>query len=249
MNHDIYVLNTRPEKQAKALTNKMIKLGVQVIECPLLKIMACNDGTEKLNKITITKDDILIFTSANAVFHSIKKIQKNIKHNMIIAIGPATQAALLENKISAICPDEFSSSGILKMPQLNKSKNVIIITGCNPKKQLHSCLQAKGHDVALIAVYKRIVNKQAVSHMKTINNLNYILITSKDNLIALNQLLIEAKKTELKTCSIITINSNVRKLAINFGFKDNIIVSEDATDSSLVNCIKDILDKHQLKES
>ena len=25
MNHDIYVLNTRPEKQAKALTNKMIK--------------------------------------------------------------------------------------------------------------------------------------------------------------------------------------------------------------------------------
>ena len=248
MTQDILVLNTRPERQAKPLTNKITRLGAKVIECPSLKIIGLDRDVEKINKNKFKNDDVIIFTSANAVYFYFKKSMSNIKQNTVIAIGPATQAALLERKIYAICPKTFNSSGILKMTELRENKNITIITGYNPKKQLHSCLQETGHKVTLIEAYKRIINNDSITKIKNITKLDYILISSRDSLIALNQLIIESGKIELKTAAIITINIDVRKLAIKLGFNDNIIVSKDATDASLENCIKEIIDHNKLKD-
>ena len=50
MTQDILVLNTRPERQAKPLTNKITRLGAKVIECPSLKIIGLDRDVEKINK-------------------------------------------------------------------------------------------------------------------------------------------------------------------------------------------------------
>lgn len=173
------ILNTRPAKQAELLTQACQTRHWPVIELPALEISAY-----PFKKDLPTDVDFIIYTSANAVEHAGKI--KQIKGH-VIAIGAGTANKLnSENRMVNSIPSEFCSQGILALPELKsvKDKNIIIVTGKNPKTLLEATLKKRGADVILAEVYQR---QHCDYSENTINNvitqpLQAIIVTSIESL-------------------------------------------------------------------
>ena len=93
------VLNTRSTHQAKKLTSLLESNNIDVVEFPLLAIKPVAFYPIKTDDF-----DIIIFTSQNAVTYFYAQQPDAVFLNTVIAMGPATQAALENNHVTAIMP-------------------------------------------------------------------------------------------------------------------------------------------------
>lgn len=228
------VLNTRPQHQSKKLTQLIEEAGGNVFQLPIIEIQPVLFQPPKTDDF-----DTVIFLSANAVHYFFKQNDFLFSKSKIIAIGSATQQALIDKGFyHTLCPDHFSSEGLLKMPLLQKIKNqkIMIISGKNPKPLLSITLTERGAQVKNIFCYQR---KPVLYNMEIIfpdflkNNIDCVISTSTEGLNALLNLF---QKTEhrqwLLSKTVCVISDEMKKIAVDAGFK-LIVQANNATDEAI----------------
>jgi uroporphyrinogen III methyltransferase/synthase len=81
------IVVTRPEGQERDLVSRLVRLGHEVVHCPLLAIEALGDET-----IEVSGYDWVVVTSANGARELLRRASGPLPR--VAAIGPATAAAL-----------------------------------------------------------------------------------------------------------------------------------------------------------
>lgn len=247
MNKNRLVLITRPVHQAKFLQEKIEALGVNTILFPSIEIVSYQ-GSERLRKaIEKIKDySVAIFSSANAV-EAIGEYWHSLKIALpVIAIGPGTAKTLGKFNIPvAGIPSEFSSSGILKMPELEAIENqkIAIFCGENPRPQLKEGLQNRGGLVSEIYCYRREKPKSNVKNKipeSTWAAIDVIISTSQESLQNLHGLFAAEELANLLDKSLVVISQDMENYARELGFKGEIYLAKNASDEAIVEALGDV---------
>ncbi len=105
---------TRPEDRGQALCDRIEAAGGQAVLAPMVDISAVSHQAEFSNT------SIVIFTSVYAVeLASIdwEELKQSVKQRAIkiFAIGPSTQAMLVNEGIEAKLPKDFTSEGMIEL--------------------------------------------------------------------------------------------------------------------------------------
>ena len=158
------LLNTRPAKQAAALSQLVSKNGGDCLHCPTLQIELNPQAWHSLAEETLF--DALIFTSVNAIegfFEQdaafVNRISANAK---VYAIGKATAQAGAEHglQIEVLSNQRFDSESLLAhdtMQQVNKQR-FLLVKGENGRELIANTLRDRGAMVTPFIVYRRVAS-------------------------------------------------------------------------------------------
>jgi uroporphyrinogen III methyltransferase/synthase len=113
------ILTTRTAAQSGELATLLAQLGARVLECPAIELepvenpAAIDDAISRLSSY-----HWLLFTSANAVDHFMKRARENattIPKIEIAVVGSATAEKLKQwNLTPALTPERFNAEGLLE---------------------------------------------------------------------------------------------------------------------------------------
>ncbi|VAW45700.1 Uroporphyrinogen-III synthase [hydrothermal vent metagenome] len=161
------LLNTRPMDQAEALTQQVQWHHGQVISCPSIDIQwvvsqdTIFDLSESIDKI--------IFISANAVRGFLKSVyypsyldasKRTQKPIELYAIGRATQQSGFAHQLplSVLSQTDFDSESLLAHPVMQSihQQSIVIVKGEGGRTLLETTLKARGANVQLLEVYRRV---------------------------------------------------------------------------------------------
>jgi uroporphyrinogen-III synthase len=220
------ILNTRPTKQAKVMQNQLLQAGIHSIIEPVLNIKSYQEGKKLLLNIDKNIYDLIIFTSANAVWQS-KDILKLLNKKIIVATGPATKEALNKTGIeNVILPNEYNVSSMINIPKIRDEKNlnILVITGKNPKINLTNYFDNLGHKTKVIPVYERVPATTFNYPKRWNKHIDAIIVFSCESLNNLDNIIKTQNLNDLRKKPLIVLNDKIRKLAIKLGFNDNVLV-------------------------
>jgi len=177
------ILVTRPAEQARALSDKLSRLGAVTIEIPTIKIIpvADDEAFDKAVKSVGTYDWV-IFTSVHGVqFFADRMEAMNVPRELmddvqVAAIGPSTAKALqLMIKNPDYVPKQYLSEKIVEGMEDVKSKRVLLPRADIASKTLPVALRARGAFVEELTVYRTVVPPELTSE-----RLNSILAAGLD---------------------------------------------------------------------
>ncbi len=234
------VLNTRAAHQAVELTHLIEnKLGAQCIELPLLNIEMI-DAEHWQFHCPVAVPALLIFTSANAVHHSMDVLKDHWQvMPLIAAIGPATKRALEHCDVTVDITPEYSNSDSLithKALQSLSEKTVVLVKGKGGRQVLQTFLNQKKSNLIELNVYQRTCPSQLSNQIKKIwqkASIDLILIHSVN---ALTNLLDQANKATLnkiKDTACLTLSHRIKKAALAYGIKHVFIAENNTLESSI----------------
>jgi uroporphyrinogen-III synthase len=153
------ILVTRPAHQADQLCRLIEARGATAVRLPLLSIMPVPHASAIAHRMEdACTFDGWIFTSSNAV-HYAREIWKREWPVALTAIGPATAAALeASGRVSAAPAAAYNSEALLELPQFQnvEGKKFLIVTGEDGLSVLTPALRARGAEVELAEVYRRV---------------------------------------------------------------------------------------------
>jgi uroporphyrinogen-III synthase len=238
-----HIIITRPQHQGTPLCQQCQDMGFTTTHIPSLIITPI-----RLNKHTITtlqqidKADIVIITSANAVPAIAPHWPKNKRPKTIIAMGPSTQQAMLDQKLPVdFIPKHYSSEGVLALPpcqQLN-DKKVVILSGEGGKDTLIKHMKKQKAQVEKLALYKREcpppLNDDTIKTLQ--QNPLLITCTSFDALNHWWQMIPPKYKPWLKKQQLLVINTKMQQDAQKKGFAKKAWLADNATTESITQCI------------
>ncbi|OTG81122.1 uroporphyrinogen-III synthase [Acinetobacter sp. ANC 4648] len=116
-------INTRPADRAQALTECLVRSGIQVVDLPLLELKAF-PYTEKLQQLyaQLLETQIIVVVSPTAVNIGMQYLQQSgvlqsqLDHIQWIAVGQTTAQSLEIYGIQSLIPAVESSEGMLSLP-------------------------------------------------------------------------------------------------------------------------------------
>ena len=258
--HDLCILVTRPKPQGEELCMRIAELGGKPIYLPTIEIVPIQeDELFRRHMKSVSQYDWLIFTSPQAVFHSVAWIPQQNKIKLA-AIGEGTKNALLAAGFADITYslDEWTSEGLLKLPVFNaiSGKKIMLVKGAGGREVLRDTLMARGAIVTEWVVYRRILPNITVDpglfHQQKID---IIISTSGEsirNLIKLVSALYHPREgddpsqidsrlrgNDIFEISIVVISSRLVQLARELGFK-KVFLSSNASHNAIIETIKGI---------
>jgi uroporphyrinogen-III synthase len=224
------IIVTRPSPSGEALCHALESAGFSAYHFPVLAFAPPNDPIQ----IPATHFDWLIFTSKQAVL----SLKQWPSYSKIAAIGEATAAAL--NAPVDVIPKEWSSEGLLALPEFQhiKNKNIAIITGDGGRTLLADELFSRGAKVSIIATYKRIIPNTDSATLQDLlkkNQISAFICTSGESL----QNLLQLVPQNIFAIPLIIVSQRLQCIAKDLGFKQ-IILAENASHESLVAAVKKI---------
>ena len=250
------VLVTRPVHQAQGVQARLRALGAMPFLFPTLDIQPV-EGPAPLNQVAKALDqwDCIIFTSVNAVWHSLPVLSDlwpvPPPWLKVVAIGKSTADALEDYQWAPhITPSkQYSSEGLLALRDFQqvKGKRILIIEGANGRGYLEGQLKEKGGIVQPLAVYRRQcpqVDVTPLLHYWEGQAIQCVMITSGDSLKNLIQLLGASHAHYWKETLMCVISERVARLAKTQGAK-KVVVAQKATDEGMVEALVQWYGQHQ----
>jgi len=158
----IAVLVTRPQPAAMQMGQRVRQLGGTAICLPGVELVAASDTEPSLAYLDqLTADDIVIFTSANAVQFALqRKPAAQWPHGIPwVALGQRTAAALasagMKNVVVPV--DGADSESVLQLPLLRAVAGRRVLIACAPggRQLLQSELLTRGAEVLPVFLYQR----------------------------------------------------------------------------------------------
>lgn len=158
------VVICRALDQSSELSEKLTRLGAQVISFPTIKILPPAEWTKVDEAIRAIKNfDFIIFTSANAVkiFYSrISEIRTKSDSGFVkvICVGNKTkticeQLGIIVNFI----PDDFSSEGIInKFRDILTGRKILYPRSSIGRKDIITQLELLGNEITAVDIYRTI---------------------------------------------------------------------------------------------
>src|SRR5215467_12480683 len=131
------VLITRPNHQSWGLSEPLRRLGAEVVEIPTIEITSAGSLAPLDNAlIKIDHYDTLILTSVNGVeilferYNSMGLPIEAMKHLLVVAIGPATAAAIQSEGLSvSLVPEKYVAESVIEelRGKLSRSSRVLLV--------------------------------------------------------------------------------------------------------------------------
>lgn len=156
------VVICRSLEQSSELSDKLTRLGAQVISFPTIKILPPVDWTEIDKAIcSIKYFDFIIFTSANAVksfysrFSNIK-LMVDFADVPVICVGGKTKIVCEQLGINVkFIPDDFSSEGIInKFKNILTGRKVLYPRSSIGRKEIIIQLKLLGTEITAVDIYR-----------------------------------------------------------------------------------------------
>jgi uroporphyrinogen-III synthase len=242
----LHIMITRPAHQADSLRAKLTQLGAKVTLFPTLEIRPTFENQvlqENLDPIFQKESiDFLVFISANAVW-PVAPYLKKISIPPILAIGPGTEAALLNAKLSIQSRPlkEFNVEGLLKLPELQnvKDKTILLFSGVETKLFLEQELSKRGAWVRKLEVYRRTCPKVDVSAQLPLwqETIDVIVSTSSESLNNLFQIVGSKGQKWLRQKPLLIISKTMQEKAVALKLGKPKLRADNATDEGIINAL------------
>jgi len=165
------VLVTRARRQAFGLSDPLRALGATVIEIPTIEIRpAANYHRLDHELIKIDHYDTLILTSVNGVEVLFERYNRlglpiaDMQHLLVVAIGPATAAAIQSEGVSvSIVPEKYVAESVVDAlrGKLFKNSRVLLVRAKVARDVLPDELRKSGATVEVIEAYETKVPESA----------------------------------------------------------------------------------------
>ncbi|MET0498492.1 MAG: uroporphyrinogen-III synthase [Steroidobacteraceae bacterium] len=233
----IAVLVTRPAAQATSVAARIRQLGGEAILLPAIAI-------EPIAVAVPGEHDLAIFVSSNAVEHGAHLIATQASLR-VAAIGKSTAAALTALNIAVdLFPDTDSrSETLLAHPALDLASGarVLIVRGVGGRTLLQESLAARGMQVAVLEVYRRVLPPADPALLASLENLwsagelNIVTVTSVETLTNLVALL--GDKGFLCRVPLLVASARIAEAAMTMGLRGEIVLARGADDDSLVGAL------------
>nr|WP_277346267.1 uroporphyrinogen-III synthase [Solimonas marina] len=216
--------------------------GAQALPLPLQTIEAVRQPAAAARALEqAAAADAWIFTSANAVQFAQRLMPGDWPP--LFAVGSATAAALLAQGRDVDLPDgAYSSEGLLALPALQsvQGRRYAIVTGEGGRELLASALRARGAQVDVIAVYRRIALPYAPAMVaQVVGDADAAIVTSGEALTRLVDLLSETPaRATLQRLPLVVPSQRVVEHARQLGFRTTPMVPDQVADSAFVQCLE-----------
>lgn len=221
------ILNTRPQEQAKPLSQAIQAADGISIELPTLSIQPTDDWLHLLPDLkTVYK---AIFISANAVKHCLMQLKQSHIHwpptIEVIAIGQGSAKLLKQLNIPVhTIPPLPDSEHLLALPTLQQpqAQKILLFKGKGGRPLIEESLVQRGAHLITLSVYQRTLPKINTEFIKSIwrNNLvDIILLTSEQSMHHLFQLFPEDAHYWLRNKTCLVISERLAQSAFTRGIK------------------------------
>ncbi len=241
---NLYIVVTRPLKQAVQTRNKLQAAGAKVSLFPLLEIVpVASAETLRQQLINARHYHCIIFISTNAVEYACAlggdEFLSNLHACRIGAIGKRTAQALNTKHIPVhlLAESGFTSENFLALSALRKvnKQNFLIIRGQGGRELLAQTLRQRGAQVDYADVYRRICPDDSTAEKLILQyqqqQIDIIALTSSESL---HNLLILINNTKwLKQTALLVGSQRIAADARQAGFMADIIVAADPGDQSM----------------
>lgn len=232
------ILITRPQPQADSLAAALQVVGAEPTIFSTLEIHAC--AVPQLHALDLTQFDQIIFTSANAVLHSVP-----LRHSAwqqlpaschIISMGSGTSEALNEYGVRVDFEPQAgaTSETLLSAPALQvvSKKKILLVTGVGGRNVLADTLRERGAELTVVAVYRRDKPQQLMPVWS--QSFDVIISTSGESLENLRLLLVASGQEKLLQLPLLIISERMLHLALAQGFTGTLLLAHGAGNAAII---------------
>lgn len=149
------VLNTRPAEQAGPLSEKLRRMGAEVVELPAIALAPL-----AFDAVNLGSFDWIVFTSANAVRHFWRGGAADRAGARVCAIGPGTAAAIESLGVAVdLVAEQHQAEGVAEALGREdlRGKSVLLPSALATRDVLPRELEALGARVTTVPVYQNLV--------------------------------------------------------------------------------------------
>ena len=246
------VLITRPAGQGEALIEAIRRTGGEAVSFPLLEIFPITDSQRQAEIRQLIQDldqfQILVFISSNAVRFGLQWIDQYWPQFPVgvevVAIGPATAAALAELP----CQVQTSQLGmlsedILQLPVLRnvEGKKVALFRGVGGRELLADTLRERGAQVDYIETYERHATTHSDTELRELlesEQVNVLSVSSGQILDSLCQL-VDITNSGINLIPLLVPSERIRRMAEAAGFIQ-VVCSQGVTEEAVVAALAEI---------
>lgn len=172
------IVVTRARHQASVLSQEIEDLGGEPWEFPAIELAPPSDPQKLIQAIQqLKRFNWLVFTSVNGVeeFFNVLKAQgkdvRDLAGIELVAIGPATQAALENRGLRvSFVPEEYRAEKIIEglASRVLPGQSVLLARAEEARDILPESLKALGADVWDVPAYRTIVGQANKEELKTL---------------------------------------------------------------------------------
>ncbi len=172
------ILVTRASKQSAGLSWPLRELGADVIEIPTIEIKP-PQSFAALDHALLKIDhyDTLILTSVNGVETLFERYNRmglpivDMQHLLVVAIGPATAAAIQSEGVSvSIVPEKYVAESVVEAlrGKITRHSRVLLVRAKVARDVLPEELRKAGAQVEVIEAYETVIPESAAGKLKEI---------------------------------------------------------------------------------
>ena len=237
---DKWIVVTRPEHQAGALSKRLEQAGARVILFPLIAIRpAQNIALAKKQLTQLAAYDLLVFVSPNAVDACLKWVNiASLQSCKIASVGAKTKAKLISYGLDVkISPQEnYNSEALLALPEMKKlglsdsgkPHKVAILRGEGGRNFLKESLEKQGCQVDYIELYQRKCPQNSLDALKekaANNQLDVIIMTSGTSVKNLFALQAQAAHDWLNTTTLLAGSERIKQQVLSSTSHTGLVLS------------------------
>lgn len=243
----VTVLVTRPRAQSARFAALVADAGGTPLLLPALEIEAIELDPTSCAHLAPDAHDWTIYTSANAVLHSIRQLPRPIR-TKIAAIGHATARALQDQglTVNAVPFGASESEGLLTLDAFAEPEGlrILIVKGEGGRRLLREELARRGAEVETAEVYRRV---RARADEATLDELAHacgkggvvVAATSAETLDALLANVPESRVRRLRDATLLVPGERVAAAARDRRWRGPMIVAAGAEDAAMAKALID----------
>lgn len=248
------MLVTRASSQAFGLSQPLRELGAEVVEIPAIEIRGPENGYAALDHALIKIDhyDTLILTSVNgveALFYRYNRMGlpiEDMKHLLVVAIGPATAMAIQSEGLSvSIVPERYVAESVIEAlrGKIFSNSRVLLVRAKVARDVLPNELRKLGAQVDVIEAYETVVParaKEALHKLFVSSKPHIVTFTSSSTAVNFLSLLGENARELLDGVQLASIGPVTSDTLKNSGFTPA-IEAREYTMEGLVDAITEFV--------
>jgi uroporphyrinogen-III synthase len=243
----VTVVVTRPRAQSSRFAALVAEAGGRPLLIPALEIAPIDLDPASRARLTPDMYDWTIYTSANAVLHSMRQLTRPTR-SRIAAIGRATARALQEQhvEVDAVPPAASESEGLLALDAFAEPSGlrILIVKGEGGRRLLQEEFARRGAEVETAEVYRRVraqPDEAILDELGQAFGTGRVVVaaTSVETLDSLLATVPESRIPGLREATLLVPGERVAAAAHDRRWSGPVIVAASAEDSTMAMALVD----------
>ncbi len=242
------IVVTRSRAQASELSERLLDLGADVVELPLIRMVPVPDSPELCAQFqNLDRYGTIIFTSVNGVACFFDRLRdagldaRSIpRQATIVAVGPATADALSQRGVRTdVLPARFIAEGVLEglADRDLAGTRILVARAREGRDTLIDGLAGRGAEVDLLPLYDTIAEEPARDAIERALAADAVTFTASSTVTAFHGLLASSDYERIAGLRIFSIGPATSATANDLGFS----VHRESDEQSIPGLVRAIL--------